>query len=64
MRFGGYLPTFVLGVGPGWDQHEFETLGMRLGERGRRTGVLGTCADDLDQLERCASEIVAPFKST
>ena len=28
---------FVLGVGPGWDQHEFETLGMRLGERGRRT---------------------------
>ena len=29
---------FVLGVGPGWDQHEFETLGMKLGERGRRTG--------------------------
>ena len=28
---------FVLGVGPGWDQHEFETLGMKLGERGRRT---------------------------
>src|SRR3989441_9131696 len=28
---------FVLGVGPGWDQHEFESLGMRLGERGRRT---------------------------
>ena len=21
---------FVLGVGPGWDQHEFETLGMKL----------------------------------
>src|SRR5713226_7194650 len=28
---------FVLGVGPGWDRHEFESLGMRLGERGRRT---------------------------
>lgn len=28
---------FVLGVGPGWDQHEFESLGMKLGERGRRT---------------------------
>ena len=28
---------FVLGVGPGWDQHEFETLGMTLAERGRRT---------------------------
>ena len=28
---------FVLGVGPGWDQHEFDTLGMKLGERGRRT---------------------------
>ena len=27
----------VLGVGPGWDRHEFETLGMTLGERGRRT---------------------------
>jgi probable F420-dependent oxidoreductase len=31
---GGRL---VLGVGPGWDRHEFETLGMQLGERGRRT---------------------------
>jgi probable F420-dependent oxidoreductase len=28
---------FVLGVGPGWDQSEFEALGMRLPERGRRT---------------------------
>jgi probable F420-dependent oxidoreductase len=28
---------FVLGVGPGWDRHEFETLGLALGERGRRT---------------------------
>jgi probable F420-dependent oxidoreductase len=28
---------FVLGVGPGWDQSEFEALGMRLSERGRRT---------------------------
>ncbi|TMB85835.1 MAG: LLM class flavin-dependent oxidoreductase [Chloroflexi bacterium] len=28
---------FVLGVGPGWDEHEFESLGMRLAERGRRT---------------------------
>ena len=28
---------FVLGVGPGWDRHEFDTLGMKLGERGRRT---------------------------
>ena len=28
---------FVLGVGPGWDQREFESLGMKLGERGRRT---------------------------
>ncbi len=28
---------FVLGVAPGWDQREFESLGMRLGERGRRT---------------------------
>jgi len=27
----------VLGIGPGWDQHEFETLGMKLSERGRRT---------------------------
>src|SRR5215472_6148578 len=24
---------FVLGVGPGWDEHEFTTLGMKLGER-------------------------------
>jgi probable F420-dependent oxidoreductase len=31
---GGRL---VLGVGPGWDQHEFETLGMKLSARGRRT---------------------------
>src|SRR6267143_1271065 len=28
---------FVLGIGPGWDQHEFETLGMKLAERGHRT---------------------------
>jgi probable F420-dependent oxidoreductase len=28
---------FVLGVGPGWDEHEFESLGMKLAERGRRT---------------------------
>jgi probable F420-dependent oxidoreductase len=28
---------FVLGVAPGWDQHEFESLGMRLAERGQRT---------------------------
>src|SRR5213593_2470033 len=28
---------FVLGVGPGWDRREFESLGMRLSERGRRT---------------------------
>ena len=28
---------FVFGVGPGWDQSEFESLGMKLGERGRRT---------------------------
>jgi alkanesulfonate monooxygenase SsuD/methylene tetrahydromethanopterin reductase-like flavin-dependent oxidoreductase (luciferase family) len=28
---------FVLGISPGWDQHEFDTLGMRLSERGRRT---------------------------
>jgi alkanesulfonate monooxygenase SsuD/methylene tetrahydromethanopterin reductase-like flavin-dependent oxidoreductase (luciferase family) len=28
---------FVLGVGPGWDQHEFATLGMKLSDRGRRT---------------------------
>jgi len=28
---------FVLGIGPGWDEHEFETLGMKLSERGRRT---------------------------
>jgi alkanesulfonate monooxygenase SsuD/methylene tetrahydromethanopterin reductase-like flavin-dependent oxidoreductase (luciferase family) len=27
----------VLGVAPGWDEHEFQTLGMRLRERGRRT---------------------------
>jgi probable F420-dependent oxidoreductase len=31
---GGRL---VLGVAPGWDQHEFESLGMKLAERGRRT---------------------------
>src|SRR2546428_584940 len=31
---------FVLGVGPGWDQKEFETLGMKLGERGRRTAEI------------------------
>ena len=28
---------FVLGVGPGWDRQEFESLGMRLSERGART---------------------------
>ena len=28
---------FVLGISPGRDQHEFDTLGMRLSERGRRT---------------------------
>jgi len=33
---------FVLGVGPGWDRHEFESLGMRLGERGRRTDEMIT----------------------
>ena len=27
----------MLGVAPGWDEHEFQTLGMRLRERGRRT---------------------------
>ncbi len=31
---GGRL---VLGVGPGWDAHEFESLGLRLAERGGRT---------------------------
>src|SRR2546428_11639569 len=30
---GGRL---VLGIGPGWDQHEFEALGMKLAEHGRR----------------------------
>src|SRR3989454_10736266 len=29
---------FVLGVGPGWDQHELETLCMKLRARGPRTG--------------------------
>jgi probable F420-dependent oxidoreductase len=28
---------FVLGVGPGWDRYEFESLGLRLAERGART---------------------------
>jgi probable F420-dependent oxidoreductase len=28
---------FVLGIAPGWDAHEFESLGMRLTERGART---------------------------
>ena len=28
---------FVLGIAPGWDQSEFEALGMKLSERGRRT---------------------------
>jgi alkanesulfonate monooxygenase SsuD/methylene tetrahydromethanopterin reductase-like flavin-dependent oxidoreductase (luciferase family) len=28
---------FVLGIGPGWDQHELETIGMKVSERGRRT---------------------------
>src|SRR5947208_12889813 len=28
---------FVLGIGPGWDQHEFETLGMKPAEAGHRT---------------------------
>ncbi len=28
---------FVLGVGPGWDAHEFASLAMQLSERGRRT---------------------------
>lgn len=27
----------VLGIGTGWDAHEFETCGVPLGERGRRT---------------------------
>ena len=38
---------FVLGVGPGWDQHEFESLGMRLGERGRRTDEIITALRQL-----------------
>ncbi len=33
---------FVLGVGPGWDEHEFDSLGMKLGERGRRTDEILT----------------------
>jgi probable F420-dependent oxidoreductase len=28
---------FVLGVAPGWDRYEFESLGLRLAERGART---------------------------
>jgi probable F420-dependent oxidoreductase len=28
---------FVLGVGTGWDRYEFESLGLRLAERGART---------------------------
>ena len=28
---------FVLGIGSGWAEHEFEALGMHLNERGRRT---------------------------
>jgi alkanesulfonate monooxygenase SsuD/methylene tetrahydromethanopterin reductase-like flavin-dependent oxidoreductase (luciferase family) len=28
---------FVLGVGTGWDRYEFESLGLRLSERGART---------------------------
>jgi probable F420-dependent oxidoreductase len=41
---------FVLGVGPGWDQHEFETLGMKLAERGRRTDEM------LEALRRLLTE--------
>ena len=43
---------------------------MRFGERirnlesaGTQDLVLGTCADDLDQLERFASEIAPRFKT-
>lgn len=28
---------FLLGIGPGWDEHEFEVCGVRLKERGGRT---------------------------
>jgi alkanesulfonate monooxygenase len=28
---------FILGVGPGWDPKEFEAMGLRLSERGKRT---------------------------
>src|SRR5436190_24104791 len=31
---------FVLGIGPGWDQHEFETLGMELADLGHGTGAI------------------------
>jgi probable F420-dependent oxidoreductase len=49
---------FVLGVGPGWDQHEFETLGMKLPERGRRTDEM------IAALRRLLSERDVSFTGT
>lgn len=41
---------FVFGVAPGWDRGEFEALGMRLEERGRRTDEI------LDAVRRLLTE--------
>ena len=74
MRFGVYLPTFAW-PDPAFDHaarvrtfaRKAEDLGIErvrdLEAAGIQDLVLGTCADDVDQLERFATEIVARFKA-
>ena len=58
MRFGVYLPTFA------WPDPAFDHAArVRAFARKAEDLVLGTCADDVDQLERFATEIVARFKA-
>jgi hypothetical protein len=70
MRFGVYLPTFAW-PDPAFDQAARVKVFAKRAEiverirdleaAGVQDLVLGTCADDLEQLERFASELVSRF---